>query len=311
MNIRTGARPTERDKRDYSFVGTFGAAPLFQIPNEYNIDAGFGMPDQNADGNPFSCTAYATCDLGSDQDAIRYCPEYTYMKTLLMQGLPPETNGSDIRPSLKSAKVYGLLPLENKPPIIDAHHDEDFTANQANWPVAVDTIAGKLEHRKGDYFNVWKEGIHDWFDTFCSTMWTNRNDKRGISVGTPWFPLSCPNGIMPDPTAAELAAIAANPYSYSWHNWVVKGWTQHNTKGEFIRNAESFLMVKAWTGPNYGDKGWIYVSRSCIEKLMEIRGAVAFTLKDATDADIKTIKLSIIQQIILYIARIIGIKILA
>src|SRR3990167_5413029 len=131
---KNGARPTELDPRDYSFVATFGALSPIALPDEYSVDAGLTMPDQNGDGNPYSCTGYTTTDLGTDQDNVIYSPEYTYMKTLFLQGLPPETNGSDIRPALKSSKVYGLLPRLNTP--IDLlGKGEDFTAAQANWPV--------------------------------------------------------------------------------------------------------------------------------------------------------------------------------
>ncbi len=55
MRIRHGVRPVKHDRRDYSFHRTFpwhaqrlGGTELPLMI--YNYDAGFGMPDQNADG---------------------------------------------------------------------------------------------------------------------------------------------------------------------------------------------------------------------------------------------------------------------
>lgn len=308
--IRSGTGPTERDARDYSYSLTFGTTAPERLPDEFNVDIGLTMPDQNADLNGDECTGYTTCDLGTDQDGVEYCPEYTYMKTLEMQGLPPETRGSDIRPALKSASVYGLLPKENMPEILRGK-GQAFTSDQAVWPVSLDAIAGKLEHRKGKYFNVYTDSGLDWYDTFKSTIWGNRTDKRGISIGTPWFPLGCPMGIMPDPTDTQIAQVRANPRSYSWHNYAIKGWTKYNTEGKLIRDGEIFLKAKAWTGREYGDKGWIYISERCINRLMEIPGSAAFTLKDATEADIQTIKLGMIAQVLLYMARLFRFRVLA
>lgn len=296
--IRNGARPTERDPRDYSMHRTFGTVSPIDIPVEYNIDAGLTMPDQNAEGNPYECTGYTTCDLGTDQDGVIYSPEYTYMKTLYMQGLPPTTRGSDIRPSLKSASIYGLLPKENVPEIL-AGKGEDFTADQSVWPASLDAIAGKLEHRKGAYFNVYLDGgVRDWFHAFQSAMWINRADKRGISVGIPWLWLSAPQGFL-----TEDFVYNGNPNSVGWHNIAIKGWT--------AIGGVSYLIGKPWCGKNYGDKGFVYISRGCINKVMEIGGSAAFTLADAAEKDIKTIQLGMLAQILFYLARLLKIRVLA
>lgn len=296
--MKSGTRPQELDERDFSFAQTFGAITPIQLPSEYSVDNGITMPDQNADGNPYSCTAYTTTDLGTDQDGIVYEPKYTYMKTLYLQGLPPETNGSDIRPALKSAKIYGLLPKESVPENIK-EKDEDYTANQANWNVELDKIAGLLEHRKSGYFNIYEDGGQDWFDSFRSALYLNRNDKRGISVGTPWFNewTSPQAGVLTDSFVYNGANL------HSWHNWAIKGWTSIN--------GTPYLIGKPWLGKNWGANGFCYVSRETINKVMEIRGSIAFTLKDATPEDIRPIQLGIIETILHYLYRMLGLVRLA
>ncbi len=295
--IHSGTKPSELDPRDYSYHQTFGTTT--QFPLEYTVDAGLTMPDQNADGNPFSCTAYTTCDLGADQDNILYAPSYTYMKTLFSQGLPPTQQGSDIRPSLKTARVYGLLPAKNVPDSLVAK-PVNVTAKQENWPTELDAESGKLEHRKAAYYNIYCDGGLDWFDSFRSAMIQNSADKRGISVGTPWFrEFATPiNGVLPNNFAYD-----GNPYSVGWHNYSIKGWKQIN--------GVPYLLVKSWQGSTYGDNGWAYMSRELCNKIMEVRGSVAFTLADATDKDTLSIKIGMYEQVLFYLYKILRLKLYA
>lgn len=287
--MKNGARPAVQDPRDYSQALTFGTIQPEVLPSEYSCDGGQPITDQNADGNPYSCTAYGTTDVGADQDGIIYSPEYTYCKTLFSQGLPPETNGSDIRPALKTAKVYGLLPKVDVPLILK-DRGEDFTANQSNWPVGVDSISGKMEHRKGNYFNVYEDSGLDWFDSIRSALYKNRADKRAVILGTPWLWLSAPQGFL-----TKDFVYNGNPNSVSWHCWNIKGWTMIGGK--------QYLIGKPWQGTNYGANGFVYVSRECINKVMPIRGAIAFTLADATAAEIETIKIGMAEQVLFYLNR--------
>lgn len=300
-----GARPTELDTRDRSFHQTFGAISkenIEHLPETYDVDAGLTMPDQVGEGNPFSCTAYTTCDLGTDQDKVVYAPEYTYMKTLFMQGLPPETNGSDIRPSLKSASVYGLLPKEHMPESLKGR-GEDYTANQSHWATGVDAFAGKLEHRKGGYFNVYIDGGLSWFDSFRSALWINKDDKRAISCGLPWICSYGADGMMQMPDSHTLAMAMRDPFRVSWHNVKISGWT--------MRHGKKVLRVKAWIPTYTGDKGWLYMTPEVCNALMEVRGSVAYTMKDADPSDIRTIKIGMYETILKYLLMIIGKKLYA
>ena len=297
MTIKSGTKAAVQDRKDYSYNRTFGVVTPEQLPDEFSVDAGLWMPNQNADGNPYSCTAYSVCDVGSDQDGLLYSPAYAYCKNLFMQGLPPETNGSDLRPALKQPKIYGLLPNEDVPEILQGK-GEDFTADQSNWPTGVDAIAGKLEHRKGSYFNVYDDGGLDWYDAIKSAIWMNRADKRGVILGTPWLWFSAPQGFL-----SPNFVYNGDPRSVSWHAWNIKGWTMIDGK--------QYLIGKPWQGKEYGANGWVYVSRETINKVMPIRGAIAFTLADATAADIKSIQFGILGVIVDFIARLLRIKLLA
>lgn len=188
MYIQNGAKPLKRDSRDYSFHRTFGS--LISFEENFNADAGFTMPDQNTDGYPFGCTGYTTSEICADYDKRMYDPVYTYKKTLLIEG--QEVDGPcDIRDSLKSARVYGVLP-KGMPPD--------------------DTVAA--QYRRGSYYRI--EKTSDWFDSIRSSLYMN---KASVSVGTPWFPeWSVTN------KGRITGVINTDTTGLSWHNWKVSGW---------------------------------------------------------------------------------------
>lgn len=126
--IRHGTSPVRKDHRNYSFNRTFGTT--LQLPDEYNVDAGFGFPDQNAEGYPYGCTGYTQSELCQDQDGARYKPPYTYGKSLFMEGEEGQQVGCTITDSLKSLIVYG-------PQGIDETTDQQAAT-----------------HRRGQYFDV-------------------------------------------------------------------------------------------------------------------------------------------------------------
>lgn len=192
MHIQNGAKPLKRDSRDYSFHRTFGAVMHFD--ENLDVDAKLSMPDQNADGFPFGCTGYTTSEICSDFDKSLYDPAYTYKKTLLIEN--QETDGPcEIRDSLNSSRVYGVLPK-------GAPWDDSHAA----------------PHRRGSYYLI--ENSSDWFDSIRSAVLMN---KSAVSVGTPWFPEweITHNGYI-----AHL--INTDTTGLSWHNWKVSGWKTIN-----------------------------------------------------------------------------------
>lgn len=267
--IQNGARPTELDPRDQSFHGTFGALPTYNLPEEFNVDAGKTMPDQNADGYPFGCTGYTQSDNAIDRDGNIYKPSYTYLKTCFMEGHQPN-QGCDMRASLKSTRVYGL------------QKETETTDMEAE------------QHRGGQYFNVYDDGGLDWFDAIRSSVYSQ---KHAVSCGSPWFSeWALPQvGILP-----SVFTYDGIPNHYAWHNYAIKGWK--------VINGTTYLLVKPWQGKNYGDNGWVYMSRYVANKVFEIRGAVIYTQASAKPEDIAMIKLDIWEYIMIFLNRIAGLK---
>lgn len=187
--MNSGVRPVRKDHRDRSFPRTFGSTTAF--PDELNLDAGFGFPDQNADGRPDGCTGYAQTEICQDEDAIRYDPGFTYDKTRMMEGTYPQPVGCDIRESLTSLIAYGALGLG------------ETTEEQAGY------------HRRGAYYNVVDSPDLDAFDDVRSAIITNR---RSVSVATPWFSEweQTTLGVVPMPSSSPVA----------FHNWKICGWKQ-------------------------------------------------------------------------------------
>jgi hypothetical protein len=257
--IQHGTQPVRPDHRNFSLNRTFGA--VAQLPDSYLVDAGFGFPDQNADGLPYGCTGYAQSELCQDEDAAHYSPSYTYLKTRLMEGTAGQNVGCSITDSLKSTIVYGVQePTEN-----------------------TDLQAGT--HRRAQYFQVEAVGT-DMFTAIQQALILNEGEKRSVSCGTPWMREweTAPNGILHD-----FVFTGNEP----WHNWKICGWKQIN--------GQPYLIGKSWQGTSYGDGGWHYLSRDLCNKVFALSGTAAFTVRKATAADVQTVKLTIFSTILSYL----------
>lgn len=134
---------------------TFGSSQPTYTP--FNLDAGFGFPDQNADGFPEDCTIYIQNELCQDEDGVRYDRSFLKEKVLLKAG---HEGPYDIDDSLEATVVYGVQP-------------EGGTPDQA------------YAHRRGRTFRLEKIVGLDWYDSAISVMQTTR---RSLSVAGPWFP---------------------------------------------------------------------------------------------------------------------------
>lgn len=134
---------------------------------------------------------------------------------------------------------------------------------------------------RGAYFDVDKVG--DYFDGARNALWLNQFNKRTLSCASPWFRewLSPIKGILPAPSR------------YVWnsntpgHNYEICGWKTIAGK--------PYLIIKPWIGKGYGDGGYAYVSRETFNKTMNISGTALYIQRDPTDADIKPIKLDILE----------------
>lgn len=289
--IQGGAKPTRKDHRDYSLKKTFGAV-FTSFDKEINVDAGFGQPDQNAEGMPYGCTGVTTKELGQDEDGIEYQAKYNYDKTRMIEGTYPQDVGCDIRNALKTAALYGLLP-KSEP-----------------YDSGADKKAG--EHRHGAYYNVidpWNQ--YDAFDDVRSCITFFEAEKRSVSLGTPWFSewQMAPRGILPIPYIPKelkpgflgsvfrfFGKIFGSNFgaNYSWHNSKICGFKEID--------GQPYLIGKSWQGYWFGDNGYHYFSRELFSLLMTIPGTAAFTIapKPTNKAEIKKIQISAMSWILSY-----------
>lgn len=148
--MKHGLKPLKQNKKRYSFHRNFGGVAVQDLPQEFSVDLGLTMPDQNADGLYEACTAYAQLELCTDQDGKVY-DSYRdlYQKTLDLEG---SLFGSpcDMEDSLKMVVTY---------------------------------------YGRGAYYQV-ESSKMDWFDSIRSVMYTNltvNKWKCAVSIGTPWF----------------------------------------------------------------------------------------------------------------------------
>ena len=264
--MRNGLKPTKRDHRDFSHARTFGT--VIPVYMEFNLDAGFGFPDQEADGLPEACTGYSQSELCQDEDKRQYKPRFTYDKTQEISGIFPGDTGweqgpCDIRDSLKSTLVYGVQGL---------NETTDMEA---------------FQFRRGAYYDVLNSSGMDAFDSAIAVM---QATKRSISVGTPWFPeweKTLVGGILPMPV------YSGNPSDYPWHNSKICGVK--------LIDGTPYLIDKSWQGSSFGDGGYVYFNRATFNGIMGIDGTCAFTVARYTPGDAQTVLLSTYQTVISYL----------
>lgn len=298
--MRNGTHPHLLDTRDHALHHTFpqfsAVTPGLLIPMDYTLDAGLFVPDQNnidtrfnpaLPALPFGCTGETSTDICADEDKVLYDPQYTYLNTCAMEGHGPD-GGCDIRNSMKSLTIYGL-------------RKDGETNEQA------------IKRKRGKYFTIDKVPGRDWFDSFRLAL---RGNKRSISVGTPWFGEwgwagwgnlvtvlpdgsyqitggGIPTGIMPLPnTNIDLQRV-------SWHDYKICG--------EKTINGVPYLIGKPWAGVGFGDKGFIYLRREVFNAGYDIYGTFSATPgQPVAPEDIQYIKLTIYQQILVFVNRLLA-----
>lgn len=258
MKIQHGLNPKWSDKRDFDFIkshklGALGAPTTYK---EFSIDAGFPMMNQNSMGLPYGCTGMTQADLCSNEDFVVYDPADVYDRT------PPggRDAGREIRKSL--AVVCDKLGGVRK------YLTQDKPSNP----------------RTG-YFSIRAQGMFDWFDAFYISLLSTQNEKRGISIGIPWYPeFESPlaGGILPIPIFDTAHA--------SWHNAEI-------AKIKIIKGVP-YLGIKSWQGPEYGDNGWCYMSRELCNVIFEIQCTEAFTVSKVVPGQTQTVDLNVVEQIV-------------
>lgn len=264
--IKNGTGPTTLDTRDYSYHRTFGTIPKPLENRIYSYLRSQPIPDQNAEGLPMGCTGETQTFLKGIQDDSIYDAAWQYAKTCLMEWHGPE-KGCDIRNSSKSLRVFGAKR-------IDETTDEEAA-----------------KHKSGKTFNVDKVPGLDWFDSFRTPL---RLQKQGISVGTIWFPEW--EGVGKDGELSPNFAYDGNPFNYPWHNYAFTG--------ENIMYGEPVIEAISWQGVGYADKGKCYFNRATFNRAFDISGTIGLITLVATPEDILTIKLDLVQALVMFLNRI-------
>lgn len=278
--MKYGLKPKTYDPRDkaFEFQRLFGSINPLGLPDEYDADNGITMPDQNADGAYYECSAYLVADMCLDEDGQEYSPDYNFMKSLQIANLPPNNQGVDLKSAFKVPCTFGLLP-KKLAPFSTNSFGETYAADQKNWPLSYDAEA--VKNVKPGYFGI--NGYYDFFDNARSAMWIAKNEKRTVGIGITWygeFETTGPSGLCPDNPA----------YAGGGHAAKISGWTKHNIRGELIRAGEIFLKIKSWQGKKVGDNGWLYFSRPLINKLMADWGSDARMIAKTDDGTIEALK---------------------
>lgn len=256
------------------------------LPNPYDLrdyshERTFGTTD------PATLPSEYNGDLGldfPDQNADGYpngCTGYTQAETgqdeyrkgfeppftyekTLLIENAPPNSPCLVRDSMKATSVYGLKPRGMQE-------------------------SAALSYKRGAYFDVDKVG--DYFDGARTALWLNSDSRRTLSVGTPWV-----WGDFVDATGILAKLPLKISSSAPWHNYKVCGWK--------TINGQVYLVIKAWCGPKWGDKGYGYVSRETFNRLMDISGTFMYLQRNAIGTDVQTIKVDILELILDFAKRI-------
>lgn len=135
------------------------------------------------------------------------------------------------------------------------------------------------------YFRVLPQLGIDAFDTVRLAMLATSNEKRAVSVGSPfWLQWGAvgPNGILPPPDYDLHYA--------TWHNWVIDGWDTLNNV--------TYLTCQMLQGTSYGNHGTAYITREQFNATMAVPGAMMFTIDRIMPGEqVQTVSLPFIQAI--------------
>lgn len=270
--MKNGYKKTYTDHRDYDLLRTrkptFGAVQA--LPLSYSVSTGLRIPNQEVqDANftppvpplPYGCTSYAQCQICSDEDGVLYNPAYIESFTHANAN-----GGSDLRTALDCVVKNGVQDAQ-----------------------------GQIHKNHPAYFNIKPSGMIDAFDAARLAMLSTSSEKRGVSVGSPfWLQWGAVgnSGILPPPDYDLQFA--------SWHNWVIEGW-------ETINNT-TYLRCQMLQGATYGNGGIVYMPRDQFNTTMAVRGSIMFTIDALLPGEqVQTVDMNIVQMIVSFIRNLFGV----
>lgn len=152
------------------------------------------------------------------------------------------------------------------------------------------TNTGELGPKRTAFYNIYKQGGFDWFDAIKVGLFTVREELRAGSSGMPWFTVfedATIDGILPTPTRYVWQDASS-------HNAVISGWK--------TINGVHYLCLKSWQGVEYGDRGWVYMSREITNNIFDMYFTEIFTVTKRAEAH-QTVaeELSLIELFVSYL----------
>lgn len=248
--IYPGMNPLRADRQDYSLLETFKNHPAFgavvsdpsTLPANFSIYDGRDIPNQLLPDTRFTpalpplaygCTGEAGAFSASIQDNELYDPEDLFLNT------PPvgdTSQGRDIRLMLGMLKTRGP-------------RKED----------------GTFGPTRGDYYNCYGAGKIDDTDAARIGLWINQYEKRGVIVGTWWYPEFSNTGL-----TGSLPTPSFNTSDASLHCYLITGWRT---------NPDGTLELEAipWLGREFGTSGRGWMPKAIYNALMRQPYTGAFT----------------------------------
>lgn len=244
--IKSGLRKPIYDRRDYDFHRSFGSIPV-SFPAEYNVDAGLWNPNQD--------TANAITGLDTIPPLENGCTDFAQTDLCIDEDV----------------KLYSPMLLEN---VTHANARGGIDIREA-------LDAARKVFNRGAYFKVTAQPPLDMFDALRLAMLSTKDEKRAVSVGTPFYREWLPAGVL---------AVPENftPPSAVWHNWKIAGWK--------MIDDQPYLICKMWTGD------WKYMSRTLCNAVFGINGSVAYTLSKNVPSQIQTVDFQFVAWVVSFFA---------
>jgi len=255
--MKNGTRPIKRLPKK-AFHELYGGIDVSSI-QDFNLDAGLTMPDQDADSAYSECTGYTVADILTDIFKKAFSGDFSYAAGLHLDGVASSITGGDFHSSMQAAVMFGgqtQIAASIRASNVGELEVSEWTA----W-MSKDK-AQALSNAQNGTLNAL--GLADAFDSIRNAL---AQGKISVSMGSPWYSEWESNtgadGIMPIP------ADTKNIVDLPWHNYKICG--------QKTINNTPYLIVKSWQGTKYGDGGYSYMSREVCDAVLDLIGTGALT----------------------------------
>lgn len=243
-------QPLPKDDRDEQFrLGAIVTLPkLSELPENFQHPI---LGIKNQFDSDF-CPAFSTCGASELQEGVPLVPEYQFALIKEIMGGNPDSFGADLRSAMKSHVDVGAIEENDRPQGFTLLEKGDaFLRRIENWSSDLKTKA--LVHAKKVYSKV--DGPYDHYDNIRATIWKFRDEKRVPVFGVLW-------GWDLNTALVDVADGGAGHALYAC------GWR--------VVNGNDYLVVPNSAGDKAGDHGFFYLSRSVINKFVDIFGCFVF-----------------------------------